>query len=162
MGSPCTSANGISTCSGEFDACSPASASALSLSTTTRRSGLVALGVMSVHSQVHGVAHVVERGAGGDARFFGAFRNDVAHELGILLEFLRALADAADLLDHLVDERLLALEAADAGRAATVRGPGAGFLARVDLVQIEYRAFVRIARIRAANPRGVGGHLLEL
>src|SRR5688572_6184479 len=109
MGSPCTSAKGISTCSGEFDACSPASASAsaLSLSTTTRRSGLVALGVMSVHSQVHGVAHVVERGAGSDARLFGAFRDDVAHEFGVLLEFLRALADAADLLDHLLDERLL-------------------------------------------------------
>src|SRR5262245_33132123 len=164
MASPFTMANGISTCSGEPAALSAvaSAASAFELSTTMRRSGFAAFFAMSVHSQVHHAPHVVHGGARGFARLLGALGHDVAHQLGILFEFLRALADAADLLDDLLDERLLALETADAGRAAAVGGPGAGFLARIDLVQVEHRAHVRVAGIRAAHARRIRLHRLEL
>src|SRR5689334_4393851 len=106
MASPFTMANGISTCSGEPAAFSAVgSAPSVELSTTMRRSGFAAFFAMSpsVHSQVHHAAHLVHRRACGLARLLGALGHDVAHQLGILLELLRALADAADLLDHLVD-----------------------------------------------------------
>src|SRR5690348_12105293 len=136
MASPFTMANGISTCSGEFGL-SSASAPIPSeeLSTSTRRSAFdLAIRRSSVHPQIHGVPHGIHRGARGIARLLGALGHDVAHELGILLELLRAFADRGDLIDHLLDQRFLALETADAGGAAAVRGPGACLVARVDLV----------------------------
>src|SRR5262245_45131199 len=109
MASPFTIANGISTCSGEAGL--SASARSDELSTTTRRSAFdLAISVSSIDPQIHRVPDVVHRGARGVARLLGALGDDVAHELRILLELLRALADAGDLLDHLFDERLLALE----------------------------------------------------
>src|SRR5882672_10271991 len=102
---------------------------------------------MSAVVQTHRLPHVVEGLTGGLARFLAAFGNDATNELRIVLEFLGALADAGDLLDHLVDERLLAVEAADPCSATAVRGPGIHVLGGVDFVQLPYRAFVGVARI---------------
>src|SRR5688572_22374821 len=152
MGSPFTSANGISTCSCDSRCFSGAAASdpTLSeLSTTTRSSGFAAFFTMAgllVHAQVHDAPHFIEGRARGFARLLATLRHDITHQLGILLELLRALADSGDLLDHLVDERLLAFQAADAGRAAAVRGPLSSLLVGIDLVQVEHRAYIRIAR----------------
>src|SRR5688500_9300009 len=169
MASPLTMANGISTCRGWSAASDPvASEPGLSdeLSTTRCRSGFAAFlairGQSSIHTQVHGAAHIIERRSSGLTRLFRAFGDDVAHGIRILLEFNRPLADSADFLDHLVDERLLAFEAADTGGPAPDGGPGACLLARIDLVQIEHRALLGFARIGTAHPRRIRLHLLEL
>src|SRR5688572_28002641 len=98
-GSPCTMANGISTCSGAVTAAS-ATAGSSGLLTTMRRSGFAAFLLMeppSISPQMHGAAHVIERGARGIAGLLATFGDDVAHQLGVFLELLRTLADAADL-----------------------------------------------------------------
>src|ERR1700728_2399484 len=129
-GSPLTTANGISTCSGET--CAGVARSGLD--TTILRSGFTNSSLPSSHrragspyrslrSQMHGAAHLIERVARRGARLLPTFDQDLPHPLGIFLEFLRALAHAGDLLDDALDQRLLALETADARGTAAVIHP---------------------------------------
>src|SRR5947207_15974141 len=93
----------------------------------------------SVGTQVHGAADFVERLARDLARLVGALGDDAAHQLRVVLELLGAPAHAADLLHDLVDQRLLAVQATDAGAAATLVHPLARGLVGVDLVQVPHR-----------------------
>src|SRR5579862_3767822 len=98
---------------------------------------------------MHGAPYLVDRLASGLTSLVGAFGDDTAHELRIVLEFLSAFAHSGDLLDDLVDDRLLAFQTPDAGCAAPFARPGARALVGIDLVQVPYGALVRIARIGA-------------
>src|SRR5579872_3834601 len=153
-GSPFTIANGISTCSG---APSAGGAAGAALDTT-----IVRVGFISVRTQVHEAAHLIEGVPRHRARLVGTLGDDVAHRLRVVLELLRAPAHAADFLHDALDHRLFALEAADAGAAAAGARPLARRLVGIDLVQIPDRAFVGIAGIGAAHARRVGLHGPEL
>src|SRR5262249_46554434 len=160
MGSPFTTANGISTCSGGGsgdDAGGAGGAAAGVLLTTIFSSGR---GFMtpSVRTQVHAATDIVERLTRRFARLVGALGDDVAHQLRIVLELLGAAAHPVDLFHHLVDERLFALEAADPGGTASVNHPLARALVGIDLVQVPHRALLRIARIVAPYARRIGLH----
>ena len=61
-----------------------------------------------------------------------------------------------------VDDRLLAVQAADAGRGAAFPHPLAGLVVRVDQVELPDRADVRIAGVGAAHAGGVGRHGADL
>src|SRR5581483_10745645 len=88
----------------------------------------------SLGPQMHRATHLIEGLPRCVASLLGTFGNDTAHELWILLEFLRPLAQVGHFLDHLVDDRLLAIETADACRATALVHPGASCIVRVDLV----------------------------
>src|SRR6266436_5251932 len=152
IGSPFTTANGISACCGGAGAAAGGGGGGL-LETTIFRSGLCFMGVPapgpSVGAQMHGAPHFVERLARDLARLVGALGDDAAHQLRVVLELLGAPAHAADLLDDPVDQRLLAVQATDAGAAATLVHPLAGGLVGVDLVQVPHRTLLRVARVGA-------------
>src|SRR3954468_20164089 len=101
MASPFTMANGISTCSGDSARVAASAAGSVpsrsELSTTTRRFGFAAFFAIRIlpsdRPQIHHAAHIIHGGARGLARLLGALGHEVAHQLGILLELLRALAD---------------------------------------------------------------------
>src|ERR1700689_1254649 len=122
MRSPLTMANGISTCSGDRGT---GAAAGGGLDTTIFRSGFT-----------------IEGGACRGARLLPAFGQDGGDHVGIFLEFLRPLAHAGDLLDDAFDQRLLAIEAADAGGAAALIDPLPRGLVRIQLVQIPHRALL--------------------
>src|SRR5262245_10028947 len=115
-GSPSTTANGISDCSGSgsWTWCSTA-ASRESPPSITLRSGLVmrSSSPRSAVGQAHRLADVAERLARDLSCLVAAFRDDAAHQVRVVLVFLRALPHPADLLDDALDHGLLALEAAD-------------------------------------------------
>src|SRR6516164_9396860 len=136
IGSPFTTANGISTCSGGGSG----GGGTGGVPETIRSSGRFTVSTPSARPQMHGVAHVIERLAGRRARFVGAFADDVAYQLGIVLELLGAPSHATHLLDDALDERLLAIEAADARGAAALIHPAARRIIGVDLVQVPHRA----------------------
>src|SRR6266480_2975844 len=163
IGSPFTTANGISTCCG--GACGVAGCGGV-LETTIFRSGLCFIGVPapapSVGAQMHGAAHFVERLARDLARLVGALGDDSAHQLRVVLELLGTPAHAADFLHDPVDHRLLAFQAADAGAAATLVHPPAGALVGIDLVQVPHRTLLRVARIGAPHARRIGLHGTQL
>src|SRR5205823_5883032 len=73
----------------------------------------------SVGAQMHGAPHFVECLARDLARLVGALGDDAAHQLRVVLELLGAPAHAADLLHDPVDQRLLAVQATDAGAAVS-------------------------------------------
>src|SRR6516164_2023311 len=132
IGSPFTTANGISTCSGGGSGGGGVGSAAPG---TIRSSGRCFTGTpASAAAQVHGAAHIIERLACRLARLVGTLGDDVAHQLGVVLELLRAAAHTAHLLDDALDERLLAVEAADAGAAAAGDHPAARGFVRIDLV----------------------------
>src|SRR5262252_1318300 len=108
--------------------------------------------------QAHHLAHLPHRLAGDLARLVAAVGDEVADERGIVEVLLRPFAHRALLGQHFVDDRLLALETADAGATAPLLHPGLGWRVRVDEVELPHRAFVRIAWIGALHPRGVGRH----
>src|SRR5690349_19690931 len=152
-GSPFTTAKGISTCSGTPSA---GACAAGSLDATISSFGFICRS--SVCAQMHRATHFIECGAGRFAGLVGPFRHDVPQELRALLEFLRAPAHRRDLLDHLVDDRLLAVETPDAGRSATGVGPLLRRFIRIDLVQVPHRTLLRGARIRSPDARRVRLH----
>src|SRR5882724_2412518 len=162
-GSPLTMAKGISTCSGGGSACA---AGGGALDTTIFSSGLRFMRFVPltdrhpclVGAQVHRAPHLLHCLTGRIARLVGAFRNDTAHQLRIVLELLRPAAHARNLLHDLIDDRLLAVETADARRPAALVDPLAGAVVRVDLVQIPDGALLRVARIGAAHARGISLH----
>src|SRR5690606_10841473 len=90
-----------------------------------------------------------------------AFRDDAAYEVAILLELLGALANRSDLRDDHVREALLAIEAADARRAAPFLHPRLSVGIRIDFVKVPHRTFFRIARVRATNARRIRLHRPE-
>src|SRR3984885_6471880 len=160
MRSPLTMANGISTCSGDRGT---GAAAGGGLDTTIFRSGFTIVGAYkSLRPQMHRATHLIEGGACRGARLLPAFGQDGGDHVGIFLEFLRPLAHAGDLLDDAFDQRLLAIEAADAGGAAALIDPLPRGLVRIQLVQIPHRALLRVARIGTSHPRRIGLHGLEL
>src|SRR5271170_2951356 len=159
-GSPLIIANGISACAG---AGGGSGASALGLELTTFRSGLTTgIALRLLATQMHGAAHFIQGRAGHFARFIRALGKQIADQLRIVLKFLSPLAHRADLRDDLLDQRRLALQAADARRAAAGARPVARRLIRVNPVQVKDRAYVRIARVGAPHPRRISLHRLEL
>src|SRR5215831_11697073 len=117
IGSPFTTANGISTCSGGGSGAGGTGGTP----GTIRSSGRGFTGTMlSARAQMHGAAHVIERRARRLARLVGSLGDDVTYQLGVVLELLGAAAHAVHFLDDALDERLLAIEAADAGAAAAL------------------------------------------
>src|ERR1700684_1429051 len=113
MRSPLTTANGISTCSGDS---SGGAAAGGGLDTTILRSGFTIVSrYKSLWPQMHCAPHLIERGTRCGARLLAALGQDGCDHVGIFLEFLRPLAHAGDLLDDAFDQRLLAVQAADAG-----------------------------------------------
>src|SRR5437762_930884 len=158
IGSPFTIANGISACCGGVWAGSGASAAGGgALETTIFSCGLCFMRVPapapSVGAQMHGAPHFVECLARDLARLVGALGDDAAHQLRVVLELLGAPAHAADLLHDPVDQRLLAVQATDAGAAATLVHPLARGLVGVELVQVPHRALLRVARVGAPHQR---------
>src|SRR5690349_7822324 len=151
-GSPLTTAKGISTCSGTPSA---GACGAGALEATISSFGVGANPAPSVRAQMHRAPHFVERGTRRFAGLVGPLGHDVPEQLRALFEFLRAFAHAADLFDHFLDQRLLAVEATDAGRAAAFGGPGPRLVVRINLVQIEHRADVRVAWIGATHARRI-------
>src|SRR5882672_1803048 len=155
-GSPLTMAKGISPCSGSGGrGCAGGG-----LETTTLRSGFMVL--ILFRAQVHCPAHIIEGMPRRLARLLGALRQQILHQIGVVLVVLGALAHAGHFGHHLFDQRLLALQAADARTATARAGPVAHGLVGVNAVQVEYRAYVRIARIGASHARRIGLHGLEL
>src|SRR5512139_1231283 len=73
--------------------------------------------------QPHRLAHVAHGVACQLLRLLAAVGEDVAHQVGVVLVMLRALADRRELAQHGVDHRLLAFEAADAGAGAAGGDP---------------------------------------
>src|SRR5215469_5875265 len=160
IGSPFTTANGISTCSGGSSGNGAGGAAGVLL-TTIFSSGRGFM-IPSVRTQMHAATDVVERLTCRFARLVGALGDDVAHQLGVVLELLGAAAHAVDLFDDLVDEGLVALEAADPGGAASLPHPLACALVGIDLVQVPHRALLRVARIVAPDARRIGLHGAQL
>src|SRR5579871_4642720 len=111
---------------------------------------------------MHGATHFVERLASGLAGLVGTFGDDTAHELRAVLELLSTFAHSGDLLDDLVDDRLLAFQAADARAAAAFARPAARAVVGIDLVQVPYRTLVRIAGVGAPHARRIGHHRAQL
>src|SRR6185312_9415674 len=113
------------------------------LETTMVSSGLGwAMAFTSIGPEVHGAAHLFQGLARRLARLLRALGDDVAQQVGVLDVFLRAAAHLGHFGDDLVDHRLLAVEAADAGGATAFRGPFAGGLVGVDPMQVPYRTLV--------------------
>src|SRR5947207_2759738 len=168
IGSPFTTANGISTCCGGGSAAGGGGSAAGggALVTTIFSCGLCFMRVPapapSVGAQMHGAPHFVERLARDLARLVGALGDDAAHQLRVVLELLGAPAHAADLLHDLVDQRLLAVQATDAGAAATLVHPLARGLVAVDLVQVPHRTLFRVARVGAPHACRIGLHGTQL
>src|SRR6185503_4426312 len=102
-GAPCTMAKGISVCSGA------GSAPMILVSSFCMGSSISAL------AQAHGLAYFVHRVPRHRARGLAALGHRRAHRLGVGLDLLGALAYRRQLLQHRVDHRLLAVQAADAG-----------------------------------------------
>src|SRR6202047_5410969 len=161
IGSPLTTANGISTCCGGASA-----AGGGALETTVFSSGFGFMGVvaraLSVGAQMHGAPDFVERLARDLARLVGALGDDSAHQFRVVLELLGAPAHCADLVDDPVDHRLLAVQAADACGAATLVHPLAGAVVGIDLVQVPHRTLLGVARIGAPHTRRIGLHGAQL
>src|SRR5665213_4103514 len=111
---------------------------------------------------MHDAPHFVQRLAGGFPSLFRTFSDYTANQLGLTFEFLRTLADAANLLNDLLNDWLLAVQAADACGATAFLHPLAGGLIGIDLVQIPYRTFFRITRIGPPYARRVGLHGAQL
>src|SRR4029077_18780148 len=166
IGSPFTTANGISACCGGASGAAGGGGGGGVLETTIFSSGLCFMRVPapapSVGAQMHGAPHFVERLARDLACLVGALGDDAAHQLRVVLEFLGAPAHAADLLHDPVDQWLLAVQATDAGAAATLVHPLAGGLVGVDLVQVPHRTLLRVARVGAPHARRVGLHGTQL
>src|SRR5579871_3743753 len=117
MGSPLTTAKGISTCSGMGSAGGGGAAGGLE--TTILRSGFITSPPLvtsggSLRPQMHRATHLIERLARRLTRLLGTFGQQIVHDLGIILVFLAALAHAADLLDDALDQRLFAIQTTDA------------------------------------------------
>src|SRR5580704_16239576 len=163
IGSPLTTANGISTCCGGASA---AGGCGGALETTIFSSGFGFMGVaalaLSVGAQMHGASDFVERLARDLARLVGALGDDSAHQLRVVLELLGAPAHGADLFDDPVDHRLLAVQAADACGAATLVHPLAGAVVGINLVQVPHRTLLGVARIGAPHTRRIGLHGAQL
>src|SRR2546429_7400759 len=167
IGSPFTIANGISACCGGVWAGGGASAAGGgALETTIFSCGLCFMRVPapapSVGAQMHGAPHFVECLARDLARLVGALGDDAAHQLRVVLELLGAPAHAADLLHDPVDQRLLAVQATDAGAAATLVHPLARGLVGVELVQVPHRTLLRVARVGAPHACRIGLHSAQL
>src|SRR3984957_15878492 len=97
MGSPLTTAKGISTCSG-----ASSGAGGGGLDTTILRSGFIIV-PNSLSLKVHRTPNLIERGARDLPCLLAALMNQIRHELGDFLELLRALAHALDLFDDALD-----------------------------------------------------------
>src|SRR5213082_2945509 len=167
IGSPFTIENGISACCGGVWAGGGASAAGGgALETTIFSCGLCFMRVPapapSVGAQMHGAPHFVECLARDLARLVGALGDDAAHQLRVVLELLGAPAHAADLLHDPVDQRLLAVQATDAGAAATLVHPLARGLVGVELVQVPHRTLLRVARVGAPHACRIGLHSARL
>src|SRR5256884_3543602 len=166
IGSPFTTANGISACCGGTGAAADGVGGGGLLETTIFSSGLCFMGVLarmpSVGAQMHGAPHFVERLARDLARLVGALGDDAAHQLRVVLELLGAPTHAADLLHDPVDQRLLAVQATDAGAAATLVPPLAPGLVGGELVQVPHRALLRVARVGAPHACRIGLHSAQL
>src|ERR1700730_985653 len=147
-GSPLTTANGISPCAGSSAVGAMASGS---LDATISSLGFIG----SLRAQMHCAAHVIERLARRFARLLRALGGDTAQQLGVVFELLRALAHAVDLLDDLVDQRHLTVQAPDARGAASLVHPLLRGFVRIDLVQVPYGTLLRITGVRAPHPRRV-------
>ncbi len=91
-----------------------------------------------------------------------AVGNDLAQQPRIIEKSLRALAHWRLLAQDAVDHRLLAVQAANPGAAATFLYPGLATLVRVHLMQLPDRTLARVAGIAAANARRIGRHSPDL
>src|SRR5262249_17509538 len=96
------------------------------------------------------------------ARAARALVQDLDDRARLLGELLAPLADRAQRRQHVLEQHVLAVETADAGRAAAVRDELAIRRRREDLVQVEHRADLGIAGIRATLARRVGHHRTNL
>src|SRR5690606_34023645 len=104
---------------------------------------------MSPVTQSHALANLIEGLARRFPRLLATLINDATNQLRVVFIFLGPFEDGDNLLHDFVDERLLSVQAPDAGAAAAVLYPFPHLLVRVDLVQIPDRAFLRLARIGA-------------
>src|SRR6218665_2436794 len=107
--------------------------------------------------QAHGRADFAQRLARHRARALGRDLDDPLHLLRIRQVFVRPLAPWRLLARDRLDQRLLAVEAADAGGRAALGGPGTRAAVRVELVQRPDRAVRRIPGIAKGPPVRVGG-----
>src|SRR5208283_1847531 len=114
-GWPSTTANGISACAGAAAAAGGGGAAV----GTSVSSGFI----WSTVVDVHGLTNRIQCFARRRARALASFSDDTAYQFGILLKLLRTLGNRRNLLDHLVDQRRLALQAADARGAASPLHP---------------------------------------
>src|SRR5690606_14638714 len=96
------------------------------------------------------------------ARAVATVGDDVLHEVGIVQVGLRALAELLLFAQDRVDDRLLALDAADAGATTARLHPFAHRVVRIREVELPDRALLRLARIGATHPRGIRGHGADL
>src|SRR5690606_3584991 len=133
MGSPSTTANGISVCCGgsgvsaSASSCEPVfsmsfSSGFIGFARERRRSSCPSSRSSSV-IHPHRLMHFFERLARHVACTLAAFRDDAADEVAILLEFACALANRGDLRHDAIRQTLFAIEATDAGAAAALLHP---------------------------------------
>src|SRR5450432_569663 len=118
--SPSTIANGISSWRGG----GTGSGTAAGVVSTSLRSGFTMAG--SAVLQTHRGAHLLHRGPGALPGLLAARGNDAPNHVAIVLVFPGTCPDSLDLGEHRLDQRLLAVEAADARRPAAGGRPGPG------------------------------------
>ncbi len=127
------------------------------LDTTIFRSGFTASCAFSPCAQMHGAAHLVERLARRLARLLAALGDDIAHQLGILLEFLRRAGACRSPPRRCCSiSGCLQSRQPMPARAAALARPLARGLVGIDLVQVPHRALVRdrpgsVRRTRAGS-----------
>src|SRR5690606_32064199 len=92
----------------------------------------------------------------------GTFVEDQAHRIRIAFVLHGPLLDRAQFSADGVDHRLLAVQTADAGAAATLIDPVVGGLIGIHQVQLIDRALVRITRIGAPHTGRIGRHATYL
>src|SRR6185295_5079477 len=100
-------------------------------------------------------------GFGELARALGSLSQYVPDGVGPARELGPARVDDGEALEQMLDQPALAVQTADAGRAASLGGPRLRWRRRERLVQIEDRALLGRAGIGAALARRVRHHRLE-
>src|SRR5690606_21859013 len=108
--------------------------------------------------EAHGLAHVTHGFLRHLARTLAAVGDDAAHQRRVVEVGLGALVQFFLLPEDGLQQRLLALEATDAGAATAFLHPVERALIRIDRMQLPHRAALGLARVGAAHARGVGLH----
>jgi P-type Cu+ transporter len=115
-------------------------------------------GSTSTVIQPHRFAHIAHGLARQIARLFATIGDDVLHRIRIFGIGAGALLDRRQFLQHRVDHRLFAFDAANAGASAALHHPVFDIIAAVNLMQLPNRAFVRRALVGTTHARRVGRH----